>query len=85
MSLGGTDRLWSLVASSVLTKTSHPLLHLRSLFSLCVFLFVVCFCIFSTTWASCSLYHSSALWTVWTPRISTSLSSSIAFILFNNP
>ena len=84
MSLGRTDWLWSLVASSVLTKTSHPLLHLRSLFSLSVF-FCCLFLYLFTTWASCSLYHSSALWTVWMPRISTSLSSSIAFILFNNP
>ena len=43
MSLGGTNRLWSLVASSVLTKTSHPLLHLRSLFSLSVFFLLFVF------------------------------------------
>ena len=43
MSLGGTHRLWSLVASSVLAKTSHPLLHLRSLFSLSVFFLLFVF------------------------------------------
>ena len=43
MSLGGTHRLWSLVVPSVLTKTSHPLLHLRSLFSLSDFFLLFVF------------------------------------------